>query len=203
MKKLILALSLIIVATNMCMAESLFSLNTQYANYIEPRPLYGTVRARNVGDVVTIILEEAPTIQDSGQYETAKESNIVDNISTAINTVFKTDLSNGLNGAGGSLTVDGGTTVKRQLSFKDNVAAQVVQVLPNGNLLVQGKKVLLNQNERVDLVVSGIVDPRWINQAGEIESGRVSNLQFALNGAGTVSRGQNEGILNKFIRMVF
>lgn len=203
MKKLILALSLIIVATNMCMAESLFSLNTQYANYIEPRPLYGTVRARNVGDVVTIILEEAPTIQDSGQYETAKESNIVDNISTAINKVFKTDLSNGLNGAGGSLTVDGGTTVKRQLSFKDNVAAQVVQVLPNGNLLVQGKKVLLNQNERVDLVVSGIVDPRWINQAGEIESGRVSNLQFALNGAGTVSRGQNEGILNKFIRMVF
>ena len=187
----------------MCLAESLFSLNTQYANYIEPRPLYGTVRARNVGDVVTIILEEAPTIQDSGQYETAKESNIVDNISTAINTVFKTDLSNGLNGAGGSLTVDGGTTVKRQLSFKDNVAAQVVQVLPNGNLLVQGKKVLLNQNERVDLVVSGIVDPRWINQAGEIESGRVSNLQFALNGAGTVSRGQNEGILNKFIRMVF
>ncbi|MBR2385714.1 flagellar basal body L-ring protein FlgH [bacterium] len=203
MKKLILALSLIIVTTNMCLAESLFSLNTQYANYIEPRPLYGTVRARNVGDVVTIILEEAPTIQDSGQYETAKESNIVDNISTAINTVFKTDLSNGLNGAGGSLTVDGGTTVKRQLSFKDNVAAQVVQVLPNGNLLVQGKKVLLNQNERVDLVVSGIVDPRWINQAGEIESGRVSNLQFALNGAGTVSRGQNEGILNKFIRMVF
>ena len=203
MKKLILALSLIIVTTNMCLAESLFSLNTQYANYIEPRPLYGTVRARNVGDVVTIILEEAPTIQDSGQYETAKESNIVDNISTAINTVFKTDLSNGLNGAGGSLTVDGGTTVKRQLSFKDNVAAQVVQVLPNGNLLVQGKKVLLNQNERVDLVVSGIVDPRWINQAGEIESGRVSNLQFALNGAGTVSRGQNEGLINKFIRMVF
>ena len=203
MKKLILALSLIIVTTNMCLAESLFSLNTQYANYIEPRPLYGTVRARNVGDVVTIILEEAPTIQDSGQYETAKESNIVDNISTAINTVFKTDLSNGLNGAGGSLTVDGGTTVKRQLSFKDNVAAQVVQVLPNGNLLVQGKKVLLNQNERVDLVVSGIVDPRWINQAGEIESGRVSNLQFALNGAGTVSRGQNEGILDRAIRTIF
>ena len=203
MKKFILALSLIIVTTNMCLAESLFSLNTQYANYIEPRPLYGTVRARNVGDIVTIILEEAPTIQDSGQYETAKESNIVDNITTAINTVFKTDLSNGMNGAGGSLTVDGGTTVKRQLSFKDNVAAQVVQVLPNGNLLVQGKKVLLNQNERVDLIVSGIVDPRWINQAGEIESGRVSNLQFALNGAGTVSRGQNEGLINKFIRMVF
>ena len=203
MKKFILALSLIIVTTNMCLAESLFSLNTQYANYIEPRPLYGTVRARNVGDIVTIILEEAPTIQDSGQYETAKESNIVDNITTAINTVFKTDLSNGMNGAGGSLTVDGGTTVKRQLSFKDNVAAQVVQVLPNGNLLVQGTKVLLNQNERVDLIVSGIVDPRWINQAGEIESGRVSNLQFALNGAGTVSRGQNEGLINKFIRMVF
>ena len=203
MKKIILLLSLIIVTTNMCFAESLFTLNTQYSNYVEPRPLYGTVRARNVGDVVTIILEEAPTIEDSGQYETDKSSNLVDNMTSAINAVFKTNLSNGMDGAGGSLSVDGGTKVKRQLSFKDNVAAQVVQVLPNGNLLVQGKKVLLNQNERVDLVISGIVDPRWINQAGEIESGRVSNLQFALNGAGTVSRGQNEGIINKFIRMVF
>ena len=145
MKKLILALSLIIVTTNMCLAESLFSLNTQYANYIEPRPLYGTVRARNVGDVVTIILEEAPTIQDSGQYETAKESNIVDNISTAINTVFKTDLSNGLNGAGGSLTVDGGTTVKRQLSFKDNVANyQIAKIqMELVNKLIKTNKDLL------------------------------------------------------------
>ena len=75
--------------------------------------------------------------------------------------------------------------------------------MPNGNLLVQGKKTLVNANERVDLLVSGIVDPRWIDQQGEISSNQVANLQFAMSGAGTVSRGQNEGILYRFMRYIF
>ena len=203
MKKYLLILSLILCATLPASAESLFTLNASHANYVESRPLYGTVRARNVGDLVTIILEETPTFQDSGTYKTEKESSIVDNITQAINSIFKTSWSAHLDGANGSISVDSGTSTKRQMTFKDSVAVQVVQVMPNGNLLVQGKKSLLNQNERVDLLISGIVDPRWVNQAGEIESTRVANLQFALNGAGTVTRGQNEGILNRFIRMIF
>ena len=89
------------------------------------------------------------------------------------------------------------------MTLTDKVVAQVVQVLPNGNLLVQGKKSLVNQNERVDLIVSGIVDPKWINQSGEILSSHIANLQFAMNGTGTVSRGQNEGILDKAVRTIF
>ena len=53
------------------------------------------------------------------------------------------------------------------------------------------------------MLISGIVDPKWINQSGKINSSQVANLQFAMSGAGTVSRGQNEGILNKAIRSVF
>ena len=68
---------------------------------------------------------------------------------------------------------------------------------------MQGKKSLVNQNERLDLIVSGIVDPKWVNQSGEIQSSQVANLQFAMNGAGTVSRGQNEGILDKAVRTLF
>ena len=91
----------------------------------------------------------------------------------------------------------------RSLTLTDTVVAQVVQVLPNGNLLVQGKKSLVNQNERLDLIISGIVDPKWINQSGEILSSQVANLQFAMNGVGTVSRGENEGILDRAVRTIF
>lgn len=184
-------------------AESLFSLNTTYTNYVEPRPLFGTVRARNVGDLITIVLDEKPAVTDKGIYETQKSSSVFENLSQTINTIFKTNLSDGLDGTAGSINVKGNTATQRQLSMQDRVAVQVVQVLPNGNLLVQGKKSLVNTNERVDLLVSGVVDPRWLNQTGEIASNKVANLQFALNGSGTVTRGQNEGVINKFIRMVF
>ena len=165
--------------------------------------MYSSVRARGVGDLVSIVLEEAPKLSDVGTLSATKSSTLAENFTKAINTIFKTKLKGALDGTRGDLGVSGSTNVQRTISMSDKVVAQVVQVLPNGNLLVQGKKSLVSQNERVDLLVSGIVDPKWINQSGEINSSHVANLQFAMNGAGTVSRGQNEGILNRAVRSVF
>ena len=202
-KKLALAICFMAFLLPQAGAESLFSLNATQTSFIEPRPLYSSVRARNVGDLVTIVIDEVPTLTDSGVYETEKTSSILENLSNAINTIFKTNLKGALNNTSGTISVSGNTNTKRRLGIQDRVAVQVIQLLPNGNLLVQGKKTLVNANERVDLLVSGVVDPRWIDQQGEISSNQVANLQFAMSGAGTVSRGQNEGILYRFMRYIF
>ena len=201
MKRIIF--SLILISTLTANAESLFSLNASQSAFIEPKALYSTVRARGVGDLVSIVLEESPRLSDVGTYTASKSSTLAENFTKAINTIFKTKLKDALNGTNGDLDVAGSTQLTRTMSISDTVVAQVVQVLPNGNLLVQGKKSLVNQNERVDLIISGVVDPKWINQSGEINSSHVANLQFAMNGVGTVSRGQNEGILNRAMRTVF
>lgn len=202
-KKLAIVLCFVCIAGISANAESLFSLNATQSSFIEPRPLYSSVRARNVGDLVTIVIDEVPTLTDSGVYETEKTSSILENLTGALNTIFKTNLKGALNGTNGTISVSGSTNTQRSLGIQDKVAVQVIQLLPNGNLLVQGKKTLVNANERVDLLVSGIVDPRWIDQQGEISSNQVANLQFAMSGAGTVSRGQNEGILYRFMRYIF
>ena len=75
--------------------------------------------------------------------------------------------------------------------------------MPNGNLSVQGKKTLVNGNERMDLIVTGLVDPRWIDQNGKVYSYNVANLQFALAGRGSISRSQNEGVFNRIIKYLF
>ncbi len=201
MKKLII-LSLIL-STTMVNAESLFSLNASQSTTIEPKALFASVRARGVGDLVSIVIDEAPTMQDVGTYSTQKSSSLAENLTKAFNSIFSTSIKDALNGTEGELSVTGQTQLGRTLTLTDTVVAQVVQVLPNGNLLVQGKKSLVNQNERIDLIISGIVDPKWINQTGEILSSQVANLQFAMNGAGTVSRGQNEGILDRAVRTLF
>ena len=203
MKKVLFLLLLTGTISTMANAESLFSLNASQNALIEPKALYASVRARGVGDLVSIVLDEAPTMSDKGTYNTSKSSSLAENFTKAINTIFKTKLKGALDGTNGNLSVDGSTQVSRGLTLSDTVVAQVVQVLPNGNLLVQGKKSLVSQNERVDLIISGVVDPKWINQSGEINSSHVANLQFAMSGAGTVSRGQNEGILDRAIRTVF
>ena len=202
-KKLAVTLCFTALIAGVANAESLFSLNATQSSFIEPRPLYSSVRARNVGDLVTIVIDEVPTLTDSGVYKTEKTSSILENLSNAFNTIFKTNLKGALNGTSGTISVSGSTNTQRALGIQDKVAVQVIQLLPNGNLLVQGKKSLVNANERVDLLVSGIIDPRWIDQHGEISSNHVANLQFAMSGAGTVSRGQNEGVLYRFMRYIF
>lgn len=202
MKKAII-LSLILSSISIAQAESLFSLNASQSTMIEPKALFSSVRARGVGDLVSILIDEAPTMNDIGTYSTEKSSSLAENMTKAFNSIFNTSLKDALNGTEGQLSVSGETQLGRTLTLTDKIVAQVVQVLPNGNLLVQGKKSLVNQNERVDLIVSGIVDPKWISQTGEINSSHVANLQFAMNGVGTVSRGQNEGILDRAIRTIF
>lgn len=202
---LIIALAMFIMnAEQTAKAESLYALNVSQSYYSEPKSLFGGVRARSVGDLVTIILSETIRFNDSLSYAADRSANTVDNFTNFINKVLPgTPLNSQFNNFGGSNTVDSTTTNQRQLGINDAVTVQVVQMLPNGNLMIQGKKTLVNGNERVDFLISGVVDPRFIDQKGQVYSKNVANFQFALAGKGSVSRAGNEGIINRAVRYLF
>ena len=168
--------------------------------------MYNNGCARSVGDIVTIVLNETITSNDTMKYKLERDSAIKDSFSGLINRVFlpkAIPIPQELNGFGGGQNVNNTVTRNRSVTYQNTVSAQVTQVLPNGNLLVQGKKATINNGEKINLIISGIVDPRWITRAGTIESGKVANLQMAIVGDGTVSRSDNEGLVNKFVRFLF
>ena len=72
-KAILLMIFLSILSAN---AESLFSLNASQNAMIEPKALFSSVRARGIGDLVSIVIDEAPTMQDSGTYSTVKQSSL-------------------------------------------------------------------------------------------------------------------------------
>ena len=183
-------------------AESLFTLGATQHYAGVPRSLFGGVQAHQIGDLISIIMEENITVNDNLTYTSEKSSSTVDTFTSFFNRWFGLSLKDS-DGFGGTNEVSNSATGGRTLTFGDQIAVQVVQQLPNGNLAVQGKKTLVNGNERMDFIVTGVVDPRWLNAAGEIYSYNVSNLQFALSGRGTISRNQNEGIFNRFIKYLF
>ena len=189
---------------NQANAESLFVLGASQHYQGTPRSLFGGVQARQIGDLISIRMSENVSVSDNLTYSSAKESSTTDSFTSFLKEWLH--LGNFLkssDGYGGSNQVSSSGQGQRALNMGDRIACQVVQQLPNGNLAVQGKKTLVNGNERVDFIVTGVVDPRWLNVDGEIYSYNVSNLQFALSGRGAVSRSQNEGIFNRFIRYLF
>lgn len=203
-----LLIALIAITTTMSLynnaqAESLFALSTSQNYNATPKSLFAGVRAMGIGDLISIKIEESLTTTDTMAYNSDKSSNTVDNFTTYIKNwlpFYKLDPANNF---GGQNTVENSANTSRNLAFGDTISTQVVQMLSNGNMMVQGKKTLVNNNERVDLIVTGVVDPRWIDQNGQISSTKVANLQFALSGRGSLSRGQNEGVINRVIKYLF
>lgn len=184
-------------------AESLFTLSAAQQNsMITPKSLFAGVRAMGVGDLVSIVIDERVTSTDAMTYNSDKSSNTEDRFTSLIKDWLKLNIKSP-NNFGGKNTVENSANTARNTSFGNTITAQVVQLLSNGNLLVQGKKTLVNNNERMDLIVTGVIDPRWINANGQISSTNVSNLQFALSGRGSISRGSNEGIINRVIKYLF
>ncbi len=201
-KLLITLIAITAISTfNTVNAESLFTLSASQQS--SPKSLFSGVRAMGIGDLVSIVVEEKLNSTDTMAYGSNRKSNTVDNFTTVIKSWIPFYNVDSPNNYGGQNTVESSANSQRVLAFGDKISAQVVQQLSNGNLMVQGKKTLVNNNERVDLIVTGVIDPRWINASGEISSTKVANLQFALSGRGSLSRGQNEGIVNRLIKYLF
>ena len=203
MKKFVLTIMMFMITMMTVNAESLFVLGAQQNYQGTPRSLFGGVQAHQIGDLISIRMSESVSVSDNLTYSSTKESKTTDSFTSFLKEWLHLGFLKSSDGYGGSNEVSSSGQGQRALSMGDRIACQVVQQLPNGNLAVQGKKTLVNGNERVDFIVTGVVDPRWLNVDGEIYSYNVSNLQFALSGRGAVSRSQNEGIFNRFIKYLF
>src|SRR5574344_291835 len=153
---LIMALAL---SVTMASAESLFTLGASQTYAAAPKSLYGGVQARGVGDLISIIMSEGTSISDSLSYSSKKSSQTRDNFSKLINSLTGNHgvINPNIDGFGGSNTVANSGGNSRAFKYSDNIAVQVVQEMPNGNLVVQGKKLIVNGSERMEMLVTGVV----------------------------------------------
>ena len=89
MKKVLTILAVIIISTTMSVqAESLFTLGASQNYAGAPRSLFGGVQARQIGDLISIIMEENITVSDNLTYTSEKSSNTVDTFTSFLRDWF-------------------------------------------------------------------------------------------------------------------
>lgn len=170
----------------------------QAASY---RPLFEDVKARMVGDVLTIAISEntsatkaagasgsksgsaafaAPTILGIPATTTAKAS-----ISTSASTKFDEK---------------GAETASN--SFTGTIAATVIEVLPNGNLLVSGEKQIAFNKGAEFVRFSGVVNPQTITAANQVSSTQVADARFEYRSTSRVDLAEVNSLLTRFFLSV-
>jgi flagellar L-ring protein precursor FlgH len=161
--------------------------------------LFEDYRARRVGDILTVVLEEKTNADKKASTATAKNSNIETpapklfgrGISIWGRDILDSKVSSKVDFAG-----EGGSSQSN--SIKGNVTVTVSEVLPNGFLKVRGEKIMsLNQGSEV-IRIRGIIRPQDISSANTIESQQIANAEITYKGKGMVANSNDAGWLTRF-----
>lgn len=161
--------------------------------------IYSDVKARRIGDIITVNLLENTSATKSAGTTTSKDSEVnVDPIiglgGQAVNLGGQS-VQLGL-GANNAFTGDAQANQSNNLS--GNISVTVIQVLPNQNLVVRGEKWLTLNNGDEYIRLTGVVRPADISPTNEIESTKIANARIQYSGTGSFSEAQKQGWLTKF-----
>ncbi|WP_315721033.1 MULTISPECIES: flagellar basal body L-ring protein FlgH [unclassified Bradyrhizobium] len=155
------------------------------------RAFFKDQRAHQVGDILTVtvsISDQANFANETQRSRTNKEdSGITDFIgSKTLGTQALKVLPGRILTADGTSSSDGKGSIQRQETLQTNVAAVVTQVLPNGNLVVEGKQEIRVNYEIRELIVAGIVRPEDIQSDNTIESSKIAQARISYGGRGQI-----------------
>src|ERR1041385_4479085 len=159
------------------------------------RAFFKDQRAMQVGDILTVkvkITDNAKFENETSRSRTNKEdSGVTDFIGSKLLTGDAAKLMPGkILSADSTASSDGKGSVNRQEALLTNVAAVVTQLLPNGNLVVEGKQEVRVNFEIRELIVAGIVRPEDIESDNTIDSTKIAQARIAYGGGGPVTPAQ-------------
>jgi flagellar L-ring protein precursor FlgH len=156
------------------------------------RAFFKDQRARQVGDILTVmvnITDKAAIANETQRSRTnTEDSGISDFIgSKTLGNPANKVLPGRILTADSTMSNDGKGSVNRQEALQTNVAAVVTQILPNGNLVVEGKQEIRVNYEMRELVVAGIVRPEDIQSDNTIDSSKIAEARIAYGGHGQIT----------------
>jgi flagellar L-ring protein precursor FlgH len=167
------------------------------------------IRARRVGDIVTVIISEKASASKEASTATDRTSGIKTGIPTLFGleqqiiaaypnmnpaNLIEASFNNNFQGSG--------KTTRRE-DLIATLTTQVIKVYPNGNMMIRGGKSVIVNNENQIIHLTGIVRPWDVSAANEINSAKILNAQIAYTGKGIISDKQKPGWLTRVVDNVW
>ncbi|KUK42991.1 MAG: flagellar L-ring protein FlgH [Thermovirga sp.] len=187
-RKVLLSFLVCILIPSVVFGESL---------WVDGPSLVADHRPSKVGDIVTVIVSDKTQAKNEAATDLNKQSSLSAGDGLGIlDFIKKLGLS-----TSSSATGDGST--ERKYNFTTTITCMVTEVLPGGNLRLEGSKDIKVHKDTVTLKVEGVIRPQDVGPDNTIESDRLANVVVRAEGIGSISDLQNPGLLTRLFNAIF
>ena len=161
------------------------------------RPLFEDRRARFVGDTITVKITESTTASSKSNNKLDRANSATASVSGLSKLPGKGLLGLDLNAESANAFSGKGEAANNNI-FTGNMTVTVIDVMPNGNLLVSGEKQLAIGREQEFVRVSGVINPSFVDAFNTVESSRIADARIEYKSSGQVADGMVMGWLARF-----
>lgn len=179
-------------------AISLYDPTSPYAN------LYMTSRPKKVGDIITIIIDERSSAEETADIDIEKETEIdssVDGINSfnpfgkayPLSPLFRFDADN---------NYEAEAKNERTNRVSAQLAATVVRVMDNGNLLLEGRREIFVGKDKKSIIVTGVVRPEDVRPDNSVLSSVVADAEIRYEGMGPVNDSNRRPLITRLIDLL-
>ncbi|MEA3213587.1 MAG: flagellar L-ring protein FlgH [Chthoniobacter sp.] len=217
----------ITVAAGVCCAASGLAGSLWNESTTNERGMFADKRARRVGDIVTIVVQENTVANNSLELKTAREAkagnanplvNVINQFISALpatilgkNRVTDEMTKSRVPGAsltvppievGGTVEYKGGGDITNRQVVTSRVAVTVVDVLPNGNMVVEGVRLVRFSGETQYASLRGVLRPADVQKDNTVLSTNIADAQVEFVSEGSLSDAQKKGWLLRLTNKV-
>lgn len=174
--------------------------------------LFEDTKARIVGDLVTVILNETASSTQTATTNTSKNSNINLETNSILGLPSNLNVQNFLGmgtnfnpalNASTSKSNQGSGTTTRSGSLTGTLSATIVSINANGNFEIEGKRSVTINNEEQLMVLTGVIRPSDINFDNTINSSLIANASITYSGEGVIADEQRVGWMMRIISLIW
>ncbi len=191
----VVAIAAVVIGLQTAPAQSLWRDDTSHS-------MFADKRARAVGDILTILVQESTSSSKENGTKTSKSTSL----DAAINTFLYSPTASGMLTKNGKLpainmgsknSFDGGGQVQSSEKMTARIAVQVVDVLPNGGLVIEGRRQTKIGQEVTDAILRGVVRQEDVAANNTVYSYNVAEATIEYVSKGPVSDSARKGWLTR------
>jgi flagellar L-ring protein precursor FlgH len=154
-------------------------------------------RPSRVGDIVTVVVDERTDTKDEAVTDLKKSSSSSVSNGTGILSFIRQLGLTSTNDAKGD------SSIERNHYGRTTISCVVTDVLPNGNLVIEGTRDVQTSEETLQLQLVGVIRPQDVGNNNQIRSNLIANAELGIKGKGALTRTQKAGILTQILQTIF